>query len=78
MARSQDNARGGQFPGTRSGDRRSLPFSTGGNDTLIAGSSQTNDLFGDAFEMHNDSRGCDDQLTSHPGSFVNLLYGDAR
>jgi Ca2+-binding RTX toxin-like protein len=28
--------------------------------------------------MHDDSRGGDDQLTSHPGSSVNSLYGDAR
>jgi hypothetical protein len=41
---------------------------------LISGFSPgTNDLFGDAFEMHDRARGGDDQLTNNRGSFNNNL-----
>jgi serralysin len=53
----------------------------GGDDALTGGPvslAGTNDLFGDAFEMHDLASGGDDQLSGGAGSFLNFLYGDAR
>ena len=51
--------------------------SRGGNDTLIGADSATNNLYGDADEMHDSTRGGNDTLTGGDVSFSNL-FGDAR